>query len=254
MRTFIVADAHGYPELIKNALEHGEFEPGQDGFVYAGDLFDRGPDARGCIELVQAYATEVVVGNHDLAVLLDFLVYPSNPENREFRPFLIDAVINADPEEGWKLATEVDGILITHGGISSEYEGVFLEECNGDPGELAEHLNREFSAAVRAELKTGEWDDGGILGDAGPTWFRPGPWSSRHPLGGIRQVVGHTPPVPELEAEGFYMVDPCAFYGMGDPRRFRYVIIEDGDIQVYEGTLGPTRSDDPPGQLAAVLC
>ena len=76
MRTFVISDAHGYPELIQEALDHGGFRPGEDGFVYAGDLLDRGPDPQGCIDLVERYATEVLLGNHELAVLLGFIVYP----------------------------------------------------------------------------------------------------------------------------------------------------------------------------------
>ena len=133
MRTFVISDAHGYPELIQNALDHGGFQPGEDAFVYAGDMFDRGPDPEGCIDLVERYATEVLMGNHDVAVLLDFVVYPQDPENRGFRPLLIDKVLNAEPEVAWKVATCVEGVLITHAGVSSEYEGVLREECQGDP-------------------------------------------------------------------------------------------------------------------------
>jgi len=237
MRTFVISDAHGYPELIQNALDHGGFRPGKDGFVYAGDTFDRGPDPGGCIALVETYATEVLLGNHDIAVMLDFLVYPSDPENREFRPLLIDKVINADSEIAWQMAAHVEGMLVTHAGVSSEYERALVEECHGDPALFAEYLNRAFLAAVRAELETGVWEENGILGDDGPTWFRPEPWSRLRPLAGIGQVVGHTPPVTELEAKGFYMVDPCAFYGMDDPGRFRYAVIEAGRVRVEEGTL-----------------
>ena len=91
MRTFVISDAHGYPELIRNALEHGHFQAGQDGFVYAGDLFDRGPNPGGCIELVESYATEVLLGNHDLAVLLGFSLCPQDPESPYFRRLLMDS-------------------------------------------------------------------------------------------------------------------------------------------------------------------
>ena len=81
-RTFVISDAHGYPEIIENALEHGDFRPGIDGFVYAGDFVDRGPDARGCLDLIERYATEVLVGNHELAVLAGFPLFEQTPESR----------------------------------------------------------------------------------------------------------------------------------------------------------------------------
>ena len=251
-RTFVISDAHGYPELIQNALDHGGFDPQRDDFVYAGDLFDRGPGVAACIELVETYATQVLMGNHDVAVLLDFLVYPQDPGNRRFRPHLIDRVVNADPADAWKVATCVEGVLISHAGVSSEYQPVLEQECEGDPAFLAEHLNRVFLEAVRSELRSGARDEQGILGDDGPTWFRPFPWSDLLPLAGVRQVVGHTPPVDELEAVDFHMVDPCAFYGMEDSKRFRYAVSEGGEVTVVEGSLDPSRSGGPSKELVEV--
>lgn len=109
MRTFVISDAHGYPEIIQGALDHGHFRPGVDAFVYAGDLLDRGPDSAGCLELVERYAIEVLVGNHELAVLLGFPISGSDRQSREFRQLLLDRVLSADPEKAWKAATCVGG-------------------------------------------------------------------------------------------------------------------------------------------------
>lgn len=252
MRTFVISDAHGYPELIQNALDYGGFRPGEDEFVYAGDLLDRGPDPEGCIELVDRFATEVLLGNHEIGVMLDFAVYPRTLESFACRRVVFDRVLNADPGSSWKAATCVEGVLVTHAGISSEYERAFREECQGDPSLLAAYLDQTLIAAIRHELETGDWAEDGILGDRGPTWFRPRPYSSLLPLSGLRQVVGHTPPMPEFEEAGFYMVDPCAFMGMDDPGRFRYAMIEDEEIRVEEGTLTPL--DVQAGELAEALC
>ncbi|MCE5254863.1 MAG: metallophosphoesterase [Actinomycetia bacterium] len=253
MRTFVVSDAHGYPELIHNALDHGDFQPGEDGFVYAGDLLDRGPDPEGCIDLVDRYATEVLLGNHEVGVMLDFAVYPQTPGSSACRQVLFDRVLSADPGRAWKAATCIEGVLVTHAGVSSRYERVFREQCQGDSSLLAALLNTTLLAAIRHELETGEWEEDGILGDHGPTWFRP-----RHsgllPLSGLRQVVGHTWPMPELEEAGFYMVDPCAWLGMDDPERFRYAVIEDGKVRVQEGTLTPLPAADHARELEGAPC
>jgi len=254
MRTFVMSDAHGYPELIQNALNHGGFRPGEDGFVYAGDLLDRGPDSQGCIDLLELYATEVLLGNHELAVLLDFFIYPQNAESLAYRRVLIDKVLNSAPGSEWKAATCVEGVLISHAGVSSRFEDVFRGECQGDPALLATHLNQVFLAAVRAELETGEWVEDGILGEDGPLWFRPQPYSDLLPASGVRQVVGHTPPLPELEEVGFHMVDPCAFLCMDDSGRFRYAVIEDGQVRVEEGTLERATVGDPIDDLAVAVC
>lgn len=236
-RTFVVSDAHGYPALIKNALEHGGFRPGVDGFVYAGDLLDRGPDPAGCLELVERYATEVVVGNHELAVLLDFAMCGQDSWSRRFRRSLMDRTLGVSPRGAWKVAACVHGVLITHGGLSSDYGPLLEDHALKTPERLAEHLNRGFLAAVRQELQTGEWDPHGILCDRGPLWFRPRPYSSLLPLAGVKQVVGHTPPLPELAALGFHMTDPCAFMGMRDAGRYRYAVIEDGSVRIKDGSL-----------------
>jgi hypothetical protein len=152
-------------------------------------------------------------------------------------------VLNADPESAWKMATCVEGVLITHAGVSSRFEDPFVEGCQGNPTLFAECLNQGLVAAVRRELENGEYDPNSILGDSGPTWYRPGPWSDLPPLAGLLQVVGHTPPIPELEDAGFYMVDPCVFLGLGDPGRFRYAVIENGQVRVVEGTISGTCAD-----------
>ena len=252
MRTFVIADAHGYPEIIEGALDDGGFKPGVDAFVYAGDLLDRGPDPAGCLELVERYATEVLVGNHELAVLLGFPMSGSERQSRSFRQVLLDRVLSADPEKAWKAATCVQGVLVTHAGVHARYQEVLNGECQGDPALLAEHLNEAFAAAVRQELETGDWDMHGILGDTGPLWFRPLPYWGRTPLAGVTQVVGHTPPQPELEAEGFYMIDPCAWMMMVDgPGRLRYAVIEEGRVEVCDAAGAKAGAAMPAGERIA---
>jgi hypothetical protein len=138
----------------------------------------------------------------------------------------------------WKVATCVDGVLVTHAGVSTRYQEALDHDCHGDPAQLAAYLNDAFTAAVRRELETGDWDEDGILGRSGPLWYRPLPWAEQLPLPGVRQVAGHTPPQPGLEARGFWMVDPCVWMSMTDaPWRVRYAVIEDGGVAVVEREL-----------------
>lgn len=252
-RTFVISDAHGYPDLIENALEHGEFSPGIDDLVYAGDFVDRGPDAEGCLELIERYATHVLVGNHELAVLLGFQLFEQTRESRALRQLLLDRVLTGEARTQWKAVSVVDGLLLSHAGVSQAYQQVFHGECQGDPTRLAAHLNEAFLAAVRRELLTGDWDTEGIIGTNGPLWFRPQPYSSRLPLAGVTQVVGHTPPLPHLEPSGFYMVDPCVFQGLGSSRRYRYAVIENGRVRIHEGSLGAASSSSTSEEDSALL-
>lgn len=233
MRTFVVSDAHGSPELILNALGHGRFEMGRDAFVYAGDLLDRGPDAMGCIALVERYATEVLIGNHDAAALFGFPVAPQNPESRHLRPFLKRKVLR----EGWRLAAAVEGVLITHAGISESYGDLFRGECGSDPGRLAAYLNARFEALVERKPPLRDWYDDPLLGDYGPLWFRPAPYTHLAPLGGCTQIAGHTQPTGLIEDTSFYMIDPTSFDWFDEPGRYRYAVIERGSVRVEAGCL-----------------
>ena len=74
-RVLVVSDPHGHPKLIRNALDHAGFDAVRDGLICAGDLVDGdlGPDeAREEMELLKAYDAQVLWGNHDVAVLLDY--------------------------------------------------------------------------------------------------------------------------------------------------------------------------------------
>jgi len=256
MRTFVIADAHGHPAVIRAALDHGGFQPGRDGFVFGGDFLDRGDDARGCLDLIESYATEVLIGNHDLAVLLGGFVWPQHPDSPGFRPLLIERVLHRDPAEAWKAVTAVDGVLVSHAGISARYERVFRDACNGKPSLLAEHVNVEFGDAVRQrlgmeedEVEGGASSDSafgrerevsarGVLGEYGPFWFRPPPFTHARPLAGVTQIAGHSPAVAEMAKDGFHMIDPMVWLAdAGEPLRFRYALIEDGRVRVEEGDV-----------------
>ena len=237
-RTIVVSDAHGYPAVIENALEHAGFRPGVDRFVYAGDFVDRGPDSLGCLELIERYATRVLVGNHELAVIVGFPLGEQTATSRGLRQRLLDRALDADPRTAWRAATCVDGVVVTHGGVSSLYEDAFTRGCDRDPVRLVDHLNATFVAAVRRELETGLWEQAGILGDDGVFWFRPRPWSIIEPLQGVVQVTGHTPPDARLEAQGFYMVDSCVWMESDATSRYRYAVIEDGNVRIEDGRLG----------------
>jgi hypothetical protein len=215
--------------------------------VFGGDFLDRGTDAQGCLDLIERFAGEVLLGNHDLAVLLDTPVWPQEPDSPAFRPLLIEKVLNADPGCAWKAVTAVEGVLVSHAGISARYERVFREACEGDPAILAERLNTEFRDAVRQRVEGGEdsqraaaggRDSQGLFGDYGPFWFRPPPFTHARPLAGVTQVAGHTPAMKELAKDAFYMIDPGVWLAdFGEPLLFRYAIIEEGRVRVPEGLM-----------------
>lgn len=143
---------------MRNALEHARYEAGVDRLVFAGDFADRGPDGRACLELIEASGAEVLWGNHDVAVLLGRPIDPQDPASRTLRPHFVERFGAA----AWKLALCVDGVLVTHAGLSRVYRHDW-EACGHDPERLAARLNEEFQLVVgpyaRGEAAP-DWSDG----------------------------------------------------------------------------------------------
>jgi hypothetical protein len=241
MRTIVTGDAHGYPWLIKNALEHAGFDPGKDRFVFTGDFLDRGPEPQECLDLIEQYATTVLVGNHELAVLLEDPITPFDPASALFEPYLRSRVLEVEPGEAWRCAIAVDGVLITHAGVSARYERALDEECGGDIAVFADWLNKAFDESLRASIARWAVDWEGLLGLDGPFWFRPRGLRAHEVLRGVSQIAGHTPvsaPVAEAFAdEGLYLIDPYAYEGPS-PDRFRYAVIDDGHVRIEDSALG----------------
>lgn len=68
MTTWIVGDIHGCAEELGRLIEHlslGE----EDQLVSCGDLFHRGPDPAGVMDLLEAAGAHFILGNHERKVL-----------------------------------------------------------------------------------------------------------------------------------------------------------------------------------------
>jgi serine/threonine protein phosphatase 1 len=78
MKTFVVGDIHGRCAQLLSLLDMLPREGSTDKLIFLGDLIDRGPDVRGCVEHVMnlcgANPERVIClrGNHE-QMLLDFL-------------------------------------------------------------------------------------------------------------------------------------------------------------------------------------
>ncbi len=77
MKTYVIGDIHGRCAQLRNLLDMLPRES-QDTLVFLGDLIDRGPDVRGCVEHIIELcrdAPDTVIclrGNHE-QMLLDFI-------------------------------------------------------------------------------------------------------------------------------------------------------------------------------------
>lgn len=70
MKYFVVADVHGFYSIMKEALDKAGYDPANEDhfFINCGDLFDRGKEARKCLEYVMNLPKErriFIEGNHE---------------------------------------------------------------------------------------------------------------------------------------------------------------------------------------------
>jgi hypothetical protein len=261
MTTIVLSDAHGYPELIRNAFAHSGVGGGErrvnDRIVFAGDVVDRGERPAECLELLETAGAEMLWGNHDVAVLLDRFVYPCSGESKKFRPLFVERFRSG----AWRLAACAGDVLITHAGVSSDYAALW-EACGREPAQLAERLNQEFRTLVEFLLESGRKDfNPPFLGNLGPLWFRPPSESAAHLIPGLRQIVGHTPcrlpgKVMALRQAGVYLVDPDVLGGLPpeDLDKYRYAVVEGGKVRVEEGRLDASRQSPSPPMVSTTGC
>lgn len=252
MRTIVVSDIHGYPELIEHALEHAGFRPGEDRFVFAGDFMDGGPGVERAFELIEELADVVLLGNHELAAMLGIEIMPQDAHAFGYADRLSERILDLSGEFGerWKLATDEQGVLVCHSAVSEEFAPEF-EACGRNVAAFVAQLNSDLRVVLaRAGLGKLVYGDEGealrLLGADGPLWYRP-LWPGQPGLlPGVVQVVGHTAlelyepaGTAVLEALGIHLVAPDmseAEWGEPDAywlaNAYRYGVIEDGSVRV----------------------
>ena len=69
MRAVVIADVHANLEAFQAVLHDSEKRGRIDALWSLGDLVGYGPDPEPCVDLLQSYPYEAIVGNHDLAAV-----------------------------------------------------------------------------------------------------------------------------------------------------------------------------------------
>ena len=101
MATWVVGDVHGCAEELGRLIGELALGPG-DGLVAVGDLFHRGPDPAGVLDLLAGAGARFVLGNHERAVLRRVGLAPERadgadrPPRREEFPPLDEADLAGD--------------------------------------------------------------------------------------------------------------------------------------------------------------
>ena len=151
MATYVIGDIHGCLVELTRLLLQLQLKPA-DIVVFVGDLVDKGPDSAGVVKLVKELSTKQtvlrVMGNHEskhmryrkhvnrLAVEPKYII-PMKPGEEFLATYKaigsdIDWLTHSIP-----LSVEVNGMLVTHGGIEPcvgkvNDRSMFMRTCTPD--------------------------------------------------------------------------------------------------------------------------
>jgi hypothetical protein len=129
MTTWIVGDIHGCAQELDALLALLRLGP-SDTLVSCGDLFHRGPDAGGVMDLLERARARFVLGNHELVPLARFGLAPTSTAPREPHGAVLEPAPARAAARGASAGAELDA-----------------EDLNGDGDEPC-----HVAAARRAEL------------------------------------------------------------------------------------------------------
>ncbi len=241
--TLVVSDVHAFPEFLENALRRSGFRAGVDHLVFAGDLLDRGGQPGACLERLVELGAQMLIGDHDHATMLGYFIGEQSPSSSGYRQALLQRFNSGS----LNLVATVDGVLISHAGLSRAFAPDFAA-VGRDPVRLAQTINEEFRRDLERQLSLGMTQpEPRTLDGHSPMWLRVddadvGP---ERLLDGTQQIAGHTTPSvfrhwteADFRAAGLYLIDPGS-YGLGShdhPRHYRYGVIRDGVVSVEAGT------------------
>ncbi len=80
MRTFVIADIHGAYQALRQCLDQAKFNKDTDRLICLGDVSDRGPQVKECIDLLLTIPKCIyILGNHD-AWALEWAIMGKAPE------------------------------------------------------------------------------------------------------------------------------------------------------------------------------
>jgi len=208
MRSIICSDCHGRPELIQNVVDDSGYDRKTDRLIFAGDLFDIGPDPLACMQLLLRLNAEILWGNHDVAAYFDLRISPQSRYD------------SSTYEQLHKISSSIqsaaivdDDILVTHAGVGERfYSQFFVLDSDAE-------IIRDCINAMPLNM---------LWNDYSPLWYRPNEYDKL--ISFVRQVFGHT---PKLE----YSVDPWTPHDYDSPSRYRYIVVENGEIRVCDSAL-----------------
>lgn len=106
MRTLIVGDVHGCIRELDLLLAKVCYTPG-DRLIFLGDLINKGPASLAVLQRVKELGAEVILGNHELALLLEIEQGAKPKFPREYIEWM----------RSWPSYIDTKDFLVVHGGL-----------------------------------------------------------------------------------------------------------------------------------------
>lgn len=220
MRHIICSDMHGNVSRLEAILEHSKFTQ-DDKLIHAGDCCDIGPGTHDVMKILEQNNATILVGNHELAHLMKHKIHPydSMLDHGDFN-YLWNTWVK---EKKAQFVIEVDGVVISHAGISESlycgyivYGDNWVKLLNDDMHHAYIHSQR-FNSLFYDDVKS-------------PLWFRP--YNELYPEPApIKQICGHTPRAyynkEILDSDQLFLID-----GYDKNGSVTYAVIEDGGVSV----------------------
>jgi bis(5'-nucleosyl)-tetraphosphatase (symmetrical) len=123
-RTIFIGDVHGCAEELSQLLDLLDFDGNMDQVFLTGDAFTKGPDPLGVWHLIKQTSAQMVMGNHDAALLNRLKIRHLGKEKRlnpEIKSTLDALMPVVDNLTAWieqlSLYIETEKFLLVHAGI-----------------------------------------------------------------------------------------------------------------------------------------
>ncbi|MBU4486480.1 MAG: metallophosphoesterase [Candidatus Delongbacteria bacterium] len=114
MRTLIIGDIHGCYDELQSLLE--KFDPNDNDKIFSvGDVINRGPESKKCIDLLKQLNVKTVMGNHEYWYLKTFPFTDNSITSSNFRRLEIEERLEWIKSLPFYLIT--DDFIIVHAGF-----------------------------------------------------------------------------------------------------------------------------------------